>query len=153
MHLCWPRFVERDNAVLLASEVPAEGPLWSQFPDITSAEAFYNHLHVLDAFDHGAGLDGSDPAEGFWDSQHPDFVAACALGKVIAEMWHAKLNAEYPERQFRVYFTADDNPVVRFHCVRAQEPAWLDEECWKEAVAAGRIVILETPPRFPLGAK
>ena len=46
------------------------------------------------------------------------FVGACELGKQIARMWAVKLKADFPLDRFRVYYTQNDNPIVRFHKVR-----------------------------------
>lgn len=44
----WPDFKDIDGSVFLALEVPRRGVEFSQFHDRTEAEAFINHLHVLD---------------------------------------------------------------------------------------------------------
>ena len=143
-NLFWPEVLQLDGLFLLASEVPTTGVDQADFHDRTAAESFYNHVHVLDCFDHGAALDGSDPDRGFFDRRHPDFIAACELGRLVASVWRAKLVSDFPGQPFRVYFTADDDPVVRFHRVRPEEPVWLDEASWLPEIAKGRVAVLST---------
>ncbi|WP_088253149.1 hypothetical protein [Fimbriiglobus ruber] len=100
---------------------------------------------MLDLVEHDAGLDSSDPVRGYYNAAHSDFLAASEAGKIIAQCWQAKLARDFPGRRFRVYFCADDNPIVRFHAVRDKEGPWLDERDWAQAVAAGRVLVLETP--------
>ncbi|MEQ1632937.1 MAG: hypothetical protein ABL997_11230 [Planctomycetota bacterium] len=128
----WPEFVVREGAVLIehcgGSEVGGSSSL-------TEAEILINHCHVLDYFEHKAGLRRAP----FWNAAHPDFHAACELGKLAAAAWAAKLAREFPGRKFRVYFTRDDNPIVRFHQVRSGEPYFLDEDDWPD----GSVVVHE----------
>ena len=145
LNLFWPPVVQLDKLYLLASEIPKTGIDLTQFHDLTAAEAFYNHIHILDCFQHDADFDGSDAERGFFDKHHPDFMAACELGRLVASVWRAKLMSDFPNQQFRVYYTADDNPAVRFHLVRPEESSWLDESTWPTEVAAGRVVVLSTP--------
>lgn len=145
LHIAWPSFVEIGGATFLRGEAPCDAPNLDRFSDLTAAEAFCNHVHVLDKVVHDAGLDGSDPARGYYDAEHPIFLAACEIGRIIAQSWQAKLARDFPGRRFRVYFCADDNPVVRFHAVRENEAPWLDERDWAQAVAAGRLLVLDTP--------
>ncbi len=143
-NLFWPEVILLDGLFLLASEIPKAGVILGQFHDRTDAEAFYNHIHVLDCFDHEADLDSSDSDLGGFDKRHPDFVAACDLGRLVAAVWRTKLMSDFPDQPFRVYFTADDDPVVRFHRVRPDEPAWLDEARWASELADGRVVVFST---------
>ena len=102
------------------------------FPSLSEAEFNHNHTHVLDLFDHRAGLED----EPFYDSRHPDFQAACEFGRLMAASWAAKLAEDFPGRRFRVYFTRDSDPIVRFHQVREREPAYLDPRDWPEDAVA-----------------
>jgi hypothetical protein len=123
--LLWPRFELRDGAVVLAD---ARGARPSSFASRTEAGILRNPVHVLDTVRHRAGL----RREPFWNAARPDFAGAVALGLLLAEAWAAKLERDFPRRRFRVYFTRDDDPVVRFHQVRRGEPWFLSE-------VAGRI--------------
>jgi hypothetical protein len=145
LRVAWPAFVEVGGGTFLRDAAPGDAAGPGRFPDLTAAEAFCNHVHILDLVEHGAGLDGSDPGRGYYDAAHPDFLAACESGRIIARCWQAKLTRDFPGRRFRVYFCADDSPVVRFHAARDNEPPWLDERDWAEAVSAGRVLVLETP--------
>lgn len=136
--IAWPTIIHVDGCVFLASNLPPNGVDITPFPDRTAAESFVNHIHILEHFDHDASLQD----EPYWDEKHPDFITACDLGKVIAQMWAAKLRTECPDRSFRVYYTARDNPVIRFHCVRPNEPSWLDEGRWQSEIAAGEVMVI-----------
>jgi len=142
--LFWPEFVENEGCLFLARDLPLPRLSLATFQDATAVESLHNHVHILDEFEHGAALDGTDPSRGYYDAAHPDFMAACEAGKQIAAMWHAKLMLEYPDRRTRVYFTADDDPIVRFHCVRPNEPAWLDESGWQEQIRLERVLVLDS---------
>ena len=142
--LFWPEFVEYEGGLFLVRTLPSPRPSLATYPDVTAAETLHNHVHILDEFDHGASLDGTDPTRGYWDQLHPDFLAACEVGKQVAAMWHAKLKLECPDRRTRVYFTTDDNPIVRFHCVRPAEPVWLEEDRWLREIKLGRILVLDS---------
>jgi hypothetical protein len=48
-------------------------------------------------------------------------------------MWAAKLQHDFPRERFRVYYTQYDNPIVRFHRVRTNEPVWLTDEALRFA--------------------
>ncbi len=140
--LFWPGFVELGDCVFLPWSCPSSpAPQPPQLPDRTAVEAFHNHVHILDHFRHSVPF--SDDRG--WDATHPQFIAACRLGRAIAEMWIAKLARLFPERRFRVYFTCGDDPIVRFHAVRADEAAWLDAADFAQAVAKGEVLVLETP--------
>ncbi len=49
------------------------------------------------------------------------------IGIQMAEAWFAKLQLDFPRDDFRVYYTRDDEPTVRFHRVYRGEPVWMDE--------------------------
>lgn len=140
--LFWPQFLKKGGCVFLASTCPDRVVLDDSLPDRTSLESFHNHLHLLDGFRHGATL----REEPFFDAEHPDFQAACAVGKTVAALWRAKLSHDFPSERFLVYFTAHDDPIVRFHVVRPGEPPWLEPSEWPEDVAAGRVLVLPTGP-------
>ncbi len=103
----------------------------------TEREAFTNHIHIFDWF-YPYG----------WDTKilinRPDFPAACAIGKTVAHLWTLKLSAEFPRSRFRVYFTLDEDPIVRFHRVYQGEPYLLNESRWKKEINSGALVIIDT---------
>jgi hypothetical protein len=81
-----------------------------------------------------------------YDVNHPDFADACELGKQMARMWAMKLKADFPRDRFRVYYTQYDNPIVRFHKVRENEPQWLSDQQLTSATdrSFGSAVIYDT---------
>jgi|GEM_PF-6821888 len=82
--LYWPSFIEIDGAVFIESKLkkshgtPKEPML---------AECYVNHVHILDKFNHEAGLN----EEPWWNSEHKDFKAGYELAKEITTMWACKL--------------------------------------------------------------
>lgn len=146
--LAWPGFVETDGAVLLA-DVHARNLRRDPEMDLTAWEAFANHVHTLDIFTHECLRYPETGDEILYDPEHSDFHAACELGKTFARMWFAKLRQDFPAYRFRVYYTQDDDPIVRFHRVREGEPFWLMESDWREDVAARRVVVLDTIGQGP----
>jgi hypothetical protein len=65
-------------------------------------------------------------------------------------MWFQKLRLDFPQYDFRVYYTQDDNPIIRFHRVRPDEPNWIDEGKYIEKIERGKVVIYDTrktPPK------
>jgi hypothetical protein len=133
----WPIFEERFECVFLAGQAvdPAQVKM-----DRTGAEASANHVHLFDLFSHGVTWN----EETSYDITHPDFVAACELGKLLARAWWSKLGLDYPGQRFRVYYTERDEPIVRFHCFRRDEPTWLDEATWGAEIARGEVIVLDT---------
>ena len=91
LRVAWPSFVEIGGGTFLREAAPSDAAGPGRFHDLTEAEAFCNHVHVLDLVEHGARLDGSNPERGYYDAAHPDFLAACEAGRIIAESWMAKL--------------------------------------------------------------
>ena len=114
--------------------------------DLTGLEASENHTHIVDIVAAPGALRSraSGGKEDFYNRQHPDFLTACEFGKKLAEMWFAKLRQDFPKYRFRVYYTEEDNPIVRFHRVREGEPFWLDEAANAEDVAIGKVIVHDT---------
>ena len=133
----WPRFGVREGAILALDFAGTGSSPAGEFPSLTEAEILLNHVHVLDQFENSAELD----REPWYDTSHPDFRAACQLGILASECWAAKLRLDFPKQRFKVFYTQDDNPVVRFHQVRDGERAFLDEEDWAAEIREGRIVV------------
>jgi hypothetical protein len=101
----------------------------------TETECFINHTHIFDEFrnratstQRGPVSEKLDVIEETYDAAHPDFVAACEIGRRMARMWAMKLKADFPHKRFRVYYTQYDNPIVRFHMVRSDEVMWISNE-------------------------
>ncbi len=111
------------------------GPIQELSDGKTETESFVNHTHVLDEFGNRATSERRDTSskdldvvEETYDVNHPDFAYACEVGKQMARMWAMKLKADFPRDRFRVYYTQYDNPIVRFHKVRENEPVWLSDQ-------------------------
>jgi len=133
LRVFWPDFVDVDGCVFAAFQW--SGSAQAPSGDKTSWECFVNHTHLLDEFKNTATMERRKPAsenldevEVFYDHTHPDFVAACEQGIKVARMWATKLKLDYPQQRFRVYYTQYDNPILRFHKVRTDEPVWLSDE-------------------------
>jgi hypothetical protein len=60
------------------------------------------------------------------------------------------LQVDFPDYRFRVYYTQEDNPVVRFHRARDGEPYWLNENDHREDVELARIIVYDTGQRSEL---
>lgn len=129
--LFWPEFKVVDDLVFFAWCAPAcVGSGWF---DKTDVESSINHVHVLDCFVNRASL----PDAPWYDQKHPDFLAARSFGRLWARAVASKLASEFPKRDFRVYYSEQDNPVVRFHQCHPQEKPWMPDEFAFDAIAAG----------------
>jgi hypothetical protein len=129
----WPNFVYEHGCVFLSQHTGSNPPP----PDDTATgwESFINHTHIFDEFRNSATrkkiverLRGMEVIEETYDDTHPDFRAACELGRTAAKLWALKLRQDFPLDRFRVYYTEYDNPIVRFHKVRINEAFWLTDE-------------------------
>ena len=100
--LFWPDFVEHDGCILRAgfSEESYLGFLEQTGGDKRAVEAVINHVHIFDLI--------SKP-EGPSDEQ------AAYLGRLLQEMWRAKLEREFPGRAFIVCYDQDDDDTVYVH--------------------------------------
>jgi hypothetical protein len=135
----WPDFVSEKEMVLLANHAGSNA---CSSGTTTDWECFINHTHIFDEFGDNSGAvrqttvslsEGIDGIEVTYDEMHPDFIAACELGKNAAKLWAVKLSLDFPHEAYRVYYTQYDNPVVRFHKVRLQEPPYLSDEAIRAA--------------------
>jgi hypothetical protein len=90
--LFWPAFVEHDGCVLLAgfSVESYRGFMDQCGGDRRRVEAVLNHRHVFDHFSHA---DGSATAQ-----------QIVYLGRILKDMWEAKLARDFPSRRFVVSF-------------------------------------------------
>jgi hypothetical protein len=141
VQLLWPDFVEVNGCIFAGFQCGDGGE--DSSADKTETECLVNHTHLLDEFHNNATFETRehfseqlDSAEETYDNAHPDFIAACRLGTRMAEMWALKLKFDFPENRFRVYYTQYDNPIVRFHKVRVDEPVWLSDEALQSAIDA-----------------
>lgn len=164
MNFFWPDFKEVDGLVLLSwvyiNPVDPKNfqrvmrkkstylSIWMMpLPDErddTGTEWICNHTHMIDIFNHHAGRTPTPDNDIHYDYDHPDFELLCKVGKQIAHLWFLKLKQDFPQYRFRVYYTQYDNPIVRFHRVRDNEPNWLSEEAWKDEIKNGTIIVFDT---------
>ncbi len=88
--LFWPEFAELDGCVFFAgvTEAGYRGFMVQTGGDKRAVETVLNHRHILDLFP------GSRPARG----------QVIYLGRLLREVWAAKLASEFPGRQFVVNF-------------------------------------------------
>ncbi len=136
--IIWPEF-KIENGGIYLGWMDASDPN-NTFRDLVDSESFVNHLHVLDYFRHEADLD----CEPWWNSEHPDFIAACDLGQTLVQTWSSKLFRDFPDDEFLVYYAQYDNPIVRFHKVRTGIPNWLDPLQFSAEIDRNEIVIRST---------
>ena len=125
----WPEFVIEHGCVFLGWHSGSNPPPAND--TATGWESFINHTHILDEFENAAEKFVGE--EVVYAEDHPDFVAACDLGRRIAFLWALKLKTDFPSERFRVYYTQYDNPIVRFHKVRDGEAYWLPDEVLQTA--------------------
>jgi len=137
-NLFWPEFVVVDDLIFFSWAAPDSVNL-EQWHGRTEVESFLNHTHVLYLFGHGASLDEKP----WWNQNHPDFPKACKFGSAWAEAIATKLAKDFPERRFFVYYTEQDNPIVRFHQEHTGEIPWLRVEDRQEDIAAGSVIIYQ----------
>ena len=92
--LFWPEFVELDGCVFFAGvmETSYRGFLEQTGGDKRAVEAVLNHRHILDLFS------GAQPT-------HQQVVY---LGRLLREIWAAKLAHDFPNRRFVVSFPEEE---------------------------------------------
>lgn len=88
--LFWPDFIELDGCVFFAgvNEESYRGFMTQTGGDRRAVQAVLNHRHVLDLF---AGAD-------------PTREQVVYLGRLLREIWSAKLAHDFPDRRFVVSF-------------------------------------------------
>ena len=116
----WPEFIRAGECVLLGWVSDAGMPA-SGF-DCSGWEAFQNHTHIKDEFLVGRNKDHSLKSV---EDRATDLRASCKLGRLAAKLWCLKLREDFAGERFRVYYTEDDEPIVRFHKVRDGEAHWI----------------------------
>jgi hypothetical protein len=137
-YFLWPEFVREHGCIFLARYAGSNPP--PSTDTATGWESFVNHIHIFDEFQNEATKsvtleagEALDFVEESYNEVHPDFIAACELGRTAARLWAIKLKLDFPAEQFRVYYTEYDNPIVRFHKVRGEEPVWLPDQALQSA--------------------
>ena len=134
LQVFWPDFIEVDGCFYARFQCAGD-PVNQLSDGKTETECFINHTHIFDEFRNHATRQEMERAsedlevvEETYEISHPDFIAACEIGREMARMWALKLKMDFPQHRFRVYYTQYDNPIVRFHMVRTDEPVWLSDE-------------------------
>src|SRR4051812_25014297 len=106
--LLWPAFREHEGMILLPFVRPPAPPLDS-YTTLTGYERFHSHTHIQDEFRwsppsvYDAELDDDRP-----DATSAEHREAWELAQTIGEMWFAKLHADFPSYDFRVYVSRLD---------------------------------------------
>jgi hypothetical protein len=93
--ILWPSFVEHDGCILLGDsidEATYQGFLKSANGDRKVAEATMNHRHVLHLF-----------------ATELPTREVLYVGRLLRDMWQAKLSRDFPGRRITVYFPEEDN--------------------------------------------
>jgi hypothetical protein len=147
--ILWPRFVEAYGLVFLdlsgrrrANNKPF-GYRRRLEPglDKTGIESFQNHTHILDLFKHDRIMKHRSLD---YDQRHPHFRLAERIGVAVAEAWCAKLKRDFPQDNFRVYYTPNRfGSIVRFHRLYPNETAWFPDD-GKHPPSFGQIRIWDT---------
>jgi hypothetical protein len=136
--LLWPEFVVMRGCFFLKFQYEANPHLfYASFP--TQSESEINHTHILDYFQHSAGIQ-KDP---FFNLAHPDFLRACEIGKAVCGLWASKLLNDFPKEDFCIYYHGLD-PIVRFHKIRKRTANWTEAKYFPKEIKNGEIVILDT---------
>ena len=141
----WPKFIEIEGSVLPPWDIPENVvTLKGNFERAIDFEAFQTHTHMIDLFKHDVGLREPDPHGSYYSHSHPDFPFLCETGKKMAQMWFQKLMIDFPKNDFRVYYTQEDNPIVRFHRIYSDSTNWLDEKDWIKDIQEGKVIVYDT---------
>ncbi len=92
--LFWPEFAELDGCVFFAgvTEAGYRGFMEQTGGDKRAVEAVLNHRHILDLF---AGA-------------QPSREQVVYLGRLLREVWAAKLARDFPDRRFVVSFPEEE---------------------------------------------
>lgn len=95
LDLAWRDFVLHDGCLLPAGFNIENYEEWMRATkqDRTAVEAVMNHLHILDLF----------PSQ----REEPTLAQVLVIGRVLREMWTAKLSREHPSLPVTVSFPDD----------------------------------------------
>jgi hypothetical protein len=93
--LFWPDFVMHDGCILLHTPEPQNYLQWMNTcqGNRTKVEAVLNHRHILDLF----------PNSEF----QPSKEVVLHIGRLLKDMWSAKLHRAFPDSPVRVEFHED----------------------------------------------
>ena len=106
--LFWPAFAEFDGRVFLGASVPDTYEEWKARigSDASAIESVLNHRHILELF---------------MKAPEPSREVTRQLGKVLQEMWAAKLRHDFPDRPFVVTLSEGDDPEITFYTERRDD--------------------------------
>ena len=96
--ILWPDFVEHDGCILLGNSLDADDRanyqafLEKAKGDKTTVEGTMNHQHILDLFSRS-------------HHERPSREVVLHIGRLIKEIWQAKLNHDFPGRKVTVHFS------------------------------------------------
>jgi hypothetical protein len=114
--------VEYENSILLDNCICTKTKKqMMDFSDITSFEAFFNHIHVSDF------IEGESCSHNYLN-----------IGLAIAYVIKLKLKVAFPRKKFKIIvsydITTNDDCTIRFHSIHKNEADWLSEnlEDYKE---------------------
>jgi hypothetical protein len=139
----WPKFVERDGAILPAFVRAPEPP--DTFATLTEFERFHGHTHINDLFEwrvryrHDAELDLDRP-----DPTTRGFAEAWDFAQKMGRMWMAKLRVSFPRYRFRVYVSKLDDPIIHYHRVRRGEQVWISDREAAAQIECGEMIIYDS---------
>jgi hypothetical protein len=96
--ILWPDFIEHDGCIFLGDRISEESyqAFMAQTKgDKSAVEAVMNHQHIIDLFSR---------------SQHerPTRKVVLYLGRLLREIWQAKLSRDFPTRKITVTFLDDE---------------------------------------------
>ena len=94
--LFWPTFVEHDGCILLSGRFDQDNfQRWlvATGGDRSAVEGVINHTHILDLF--------------VQHNTEPTREQVVWLGRLLKEMWQAKLECDFPDRRIVVSFPED----------------------------------------------
>jgi hypothetical protein len=146
--LLWPAYIREGDATFVAALRTEVKAALTSFKSPLEAELFVNHVHVLDLLKHSASL----PEDPWWNAAHADFIVACRIGVLLCESWTAKLGRDFPDEDFAVFYTRDDNPVVRFHRIRDDGRLWFDPMQASPRFEEGAVLLLTSQSGRRVGA-
>ena len=148
--LMWPEFIQERGAIFLKSERKKSTFSWKKVETLLDLESLVNHVHILDNFKHTAKLNRAP----WWNSKSRDFALAMDLANRMTTSWAAKLAGEFPVLDFAIFATRDENPIVRFHCIRKDGKLWLDpikRAAWFSSGGARLIRVTQGKVGLPIG--
>ncbi len=115
--LLWPNFEAVGQYILVEGTAKESIKGFENQPNSTpkSVERVLNHWHLADLHNH--------------DEDYPSADKLLFLGKIIKEMWEAKLRLQFPDRPCTVEFYVPNDPDALWdYQVSFWQTAWDDEE-------------------------